>query len=162
MGLMTWDEKFSVGVDDFDTDHKILMDLINQLHDTYACGKGADALEPVFETLMEYIERHFAREEVAMARCSYPGLADHHRQHAELRGTVLRMHECYLREEEPALVLDLLEFLFSWWYVHILQEDMAYRPYLGQANVATAAPRQTPAPEPLAFGTSRSSPGAAA
>ena len=49
MGIIDWTNKFSVGNESLDTDHKILMDLINQLHDAYAGNRELETLEIVFE-----------------------------------------------------------------------------------------------------------------
>lgn len=130
MGIIDWTNKFSVGNESLDTDHKILMDLINQLHDAYAGNRELETLEIVFDVLMDYIDRHFVREETMMAEHGYPSIVAHHESHERLKRDVMALHHRYLAQRNPEFIVELLAFLTDWWSSHILEEDMDYKPFL--------------------------------
>ncbi|NQV43735.1 MAG: hemerythrin, partial [Rhodospirillales bacterium] len=56
---MQWKEEFSVGVDAFDQDHKILFDLVNQFEIAGTTGKSDEHIVAVLETLVDYTKTHF-------------------------------------------------------------------------------------------------------
>ena len=120
-----WEDKFSVKVRALDDDHKMILDLINQLHEVYAANKGLDDIENVFAVLMTYTEGHFTREEDLMARAHFPGMESHVAGHREIKKELDVLHKRFLAGEK-AVMLDLLAFLNNWWHFHILEEDHAY------------------------------------
>ncbi len=138
MTLITWKDHYSVGVAALDHDHKILVDLINQLHSAYAAGKGAEELEVVFEVLMEYTVHHFEREETLMRTHGFPGLAPHVEEHRKLRAQVVTYHQQYQERHEGGFFLELLAFLDNWLVLHILDTDMAFRGFFLERGVTLA------------------------
>lgn len=140
MSVISWQDKFSVGVEEFDRDHKILLDLINQFHDAYAMGKGVEALEPVFQTLLDYTQTHFRREEELMQRHGFPDLESHRIAHRDLADEVGGLHGRYLSSRNPALCIEMLAFLNNWLRFHILETDMAYKDFFVARGVTHYAP----------------------
>lgn len=51
MSYVTWQEKFRIGVDEIDRDHKLLFDLVDQFHESYARGLGQAEMDRVFGAL---------------------------------------------------------------------------------------------------------------
>ncbi len=135
MSYLTWQNKFSVGIKGIDRDHKILFDLVGQFHDAYAMGKGSDALESLFEILLDYTDNHFRREETLMRDNGYPGLEGHIKSHQDLRNEVEGMHQRFINGDQGQICLDLLGFLNNWLTFHILETDMAYRIYFEQRGI---------------------------
>ncbi len=127
--IIRWDDGMSVGVEDLDNDHRVLIDLINQL-------AAADArhdriiLEAVFDELLDYTVFHFEKEEGYMARAGYPGLAGHRKLHADLTAEVVAIRRRLLHTDQDTLGDDVLAFLSRWLQDHILCSDAGYRPYL--------------------------------
>lgn len=130
MSYATWQEKFLIGVPELDDDHRMLFDLVNQVHDTYANGMAEADLERVFGILMEYVQNHFRREEEFMSSRGYAGLEDHRGHHALLRQELEDLHRRFVAKE-PGLGLELLAFLKNWLHFHIMEEDMRYKVALG-------------------------------
>lgn len=134
MSYLTWTESFAIGIEDVDTDHKTLFDLVDQFHEAYARGEGNGALESVFEALLDYTENHFRREELLMERVGFPGLAEHRAAHVKLKADVLALHDRYrrgeLQGEESDLCLEILAFLNNWLHFHIKEEDMRIRDFI--------------------------------
>lgn len=138
MTYVSWDDKLATGIEDIDTDHKTLFDLVDQFHDAYAAGHGSEELEAVFATLMDYTDHHFRREEEFMKSAGFPGLEEHRKTHEELKAEVLALHQRYLKGElqgqEKDLCLEILAFLSNWLHFHIAEEDMEYRDFFQQSG----------------------------
>ena len=123
---MDWREEYSVGDEQFDADHKRIFDLIDQLDSAATKISAPEFLETIFESLLEYTDDHFEREEQFMRDIGHADLVEHHGLHAEMDEELHRLFSRF-RDGEENVAQDLVEFLRQWWYVHILQVDMAYK-----------------------------------
>src|ERR1035437_8579446 len=77
MSLINWSAKLSVGSMLLDSDHIILIGLINQLYDAMSEGHGEELFETILGTLRNYTDFHFTREEAFMKQKQYPDYAAH-------------------------------------------------------------------------------------
>lgn len=128
MPAVTWTPKMSVGVDALDTDHKMLVSLINQLADAIAAGEARAIVASVLNGLLDYTVYHFGREETMMAACSYSGLPAHRQIHAELVEQLNALHDAYIGGEDDAIETRVLDFMNTWLAGHILGHDRHYAP----------------------------------
>lgn len=135
MSYFTWQDKFNTGIEDVDKDHKILADLISQLHDAFASGKGDRAIGPVLSVLVDYTDYHFKREEALMSRHGYPMAVEHKSEHDSLKAKVMDIRSRFEGGEGAAIGNELLAFLHFWLYFHILDVDMAFRDYFVEKGV---------------------------
>ncbi|OFX11936.1 MAG: hypothetical protein A2516_06375 [Alphaproteobacteria bacterium RIFOXYD12_FULL_60_8] len=135
MSDIVWHDKFSVGVEAFDRDHLVLLDLINRLHDAYAADKGPKILEQAFADLMAYTQSHFAGEEALMKRYGYPELEEHRAAHQEMKRDITALQARFAQTGDEALCLELLGYLSIWWHFHILEMDKAYADFFRSKNV---------------------------
>jgi hemerythrin len=85
-------------------------------------------LEDSFDKLIDYIDEHFAREEVFMKKIGYPNIVEHHGKHAEMEDKMRALFTRY-SEGDPTVSEALGNFVEDWWYSHILKEDMKYREF---------------------------------
>jgi hemerythrin len=129
MALITWSEKYDVGIAQFDNDHKQLATLLNELEEAMSAGAGQNALGEVLGKLTANTERHFAAEESGMDKYSVPGLPAHKLEHERLRAQVGRF-ATGLNNGNVALSLRVLDFLRSWLLDHIQRCDQRYSSYL--------------------------------
>ena len=131
MSFFSWNDKFSVGVEAIDTDHKILVDLIDQLHDAFVSGKVEAVIDGVLSTLVDYTHFHFDREEQLMAEAGYPGLAEHKLVHIELKRQVEEIRARFRSGQVSGKIgNEMLAFLHDWLYFHILEQDKGYVPFM--------------------------------
>ena len=127
--LMEWRTEFSVGDDKFDNDHKIIFGLVDEFKRILSEGENAhEMLEDSFDKLIDYIDEHFAREEVFMKKIGYPNIVEHHGKHAEMEDKMRALFTRY-SEGDPTVSEALGNFVEDWWYSHILKEDMKYREF---------------------------------
>jgi len=134
--FMTWTPKMSVGVEVLDEDHKILVGLLNDLHDGIIDGHGTERLGRVLDGLVSYVDTHFAREEALFAQTHYPGAAEHIRAHRALTERVQEIQTRYNKGLFDALSQDTLNFLRTWLTEHILGADQNYSMHLNANGIS--------------------------
>ncbi len=138
MPLMDWSDGLSVGVQMVDTDHKRLVQLVNQLYDAVTAGHGKDALGKVLDGLIDYTKTHFAREEAEMARTHYPDGPAHVRQHRDFAKKVLDVQAQFKAGNQAVLSLQVMSFLRDWLLQHIQGTDRQMGAWLQQHPMAKA------------------------
>ncbi len=130
----------SVGVALLDSDHKALIEMINRLHDALEDKEESLVLDRIFDSLVTYIDLHFAREERVMEACGYPAISEHRKEHLGFTQDMQYTRDRYFSGEDAGMGRELLDYLKAWLNHHILIDDMAYKPYVeGNREVDRAA-----------------------
>jgi hemerythrin len=125
MPLIQWNNKMSVGLEEIDTQHKKLVDIINKLHDALKTNSYEKELKTIFTELIDYTKYHFSTEEQILEKAEYKDLENHKIQHKKFVTKMLRMKDrCYQGKEE--ISVELSSFLSSWMIGHILHSDKDY------------------------------------
>jgi hemerythrin len=135
MPLIQWNEQISVGVAQFDNDHKYLITLLNSLYDGINAGRGPQSLAYILEELLEYTETHFAREEAELQRLGYPDFEAHKAQHDRLTGSVYDIQRQVQAGATTALSTQAVEFLNNWLVEHIQGADKNYMSFFASHGV---------------------------
>jgi hemerythrin len=128
MPQVQWSDELSVGVHVIDADHKMLIDLINQVLAAHEAKRPHDQLAKILAALDEYTDFHFVREEAMMEACGYEGLEEHRKVHEMLRNEVRNIRENHAREPAKVLSDEVLAFLTQWLGRHIMGHDQRYAP----------------------------------
>ncbi|MEI8396109.1 MAG: bacteriohemerythrin [Rhodospirillaceae bacterium] len=126
MPLMVWTQSLSVGVAQFDNEHKKLITLINDLFDAIQSGRGRQMLGSVLDELIEYTQTHFAHEEYQLKVLGFPGYEAHKREHEALGKKVLEIQRKYHGGATATLSMELMSFLKTWLVDHIQGVDALY------------------------------------
>nr|CRH05795.1 Putative methyl-accepting chemotaxis sensory transducer [Candidatus Magnetococcus massalia] len=129
-----WSDSLSVGVKQFDDDHKRLIDLTNALHKGMKEGMDQAALDSIIDELVDFTETHFKREEEHMAKVEYPGLEEQKRQHRVMVAKVQAFSDEF-KKGEFAVGIDVLGFVKEWLSKHILVTDMEYRDHFNSRGI---------------------------
>jgi hemerythrin-like metal-binding domain len=125
MSLITWKSEYSVGISEFDSQHKVLVDLINKLHDAMKAGEGKQVLAVILEELIDYTKVHFREEEKYFGLHKYPEAASHIMEHEKLTRQVLEFQKDYT-EGKSSMSIDVMSFLKNWLINHIAGVDKKY------------------------------------
>jgi hemerythrin len=134
MALIQWTQEYSVGIEQFDDQHKRIFALINKLHDAITQGKGFEALRDVLDDLTDYTKTHFIDEETLMMKYRYPYLSAHRQEHKKLAAQVVKL-QGWRKQSDTLLSPVVLEFLMNWLSNHILKTDMRYKSFLNDQGI---------------------------
>ena len=130
---VVWDDSFSVGFGPLDDQHKVLVDMINELFQ--ACKEGVIQADMVFlqiiKRALDYAETHFADEEEYLSEANYPHLNEQKEQHEAFVEEVQKTIEEF--EAEKIEPIYLARYLKNWLLNHIAVYDKRYAPYLAQS-----------------------------
>jgi hemerythrin-like metal-binding protein len=132
--LITWSDRYSVGISRIDAQHQKLVDLINDLHAATVGKEGNSALDKILDSLAGYVVSHFATEEALMKKFEYPGYEHHKAEHEKLSAQVKVLME-KSRGDRTALSPELMMFLQRWLIGHIANLDKKYTAHLNAAGV---------------------------
>lgn len=129
MAFIDWEPSLSVQIASIDEQHKILIHLINRLHDAKAVGHGSDALEDILDQLSTYAVSHFGHEEQLMRQFNYPDFIAHKKTHNEFIAKLGDFKAEFIADHN-ALAGEVFDFLKNWLIRHIKGTDMQYSPHL--------------------------------
>jgi len=135
MPLMEWSEKLSVGVSQFDAEHKRLVGMVNDLFDAVSAGRGKEVLGPILDGLVSYTKTHFANEEKFMAQHGFPAFAAHKAEHDALAKQVGDIEKKFRGGATSVLSMEVMAFLKNWLVKHILGTDKGYGPFLNGKGI---------------------------
>ena len=123
--LFPWRAEYSVGFAEIDSQHKMLVKLINNLQEAMYEGRGKDALADILDDLVHYTETHFAFEERLMEKGGFSKLVEHQAEHRKLAAQVYELRE-QLRAQKMVVTTAVMRFLKDWLTDHIMRHDQVY------------------------------------
>ena len=123
---MKWDATMSVNIPELDSQHQMLITLINnayeaiQQHDEYL-------LPNLIDQMRKYAMIHFEFEENLLEKHGYPDLASHKVLHEKFNDQVTEFqHDLFEKTNFSQIFL----FLSRWLTNHIMKEDKKYIKYM--------------------------------
>ena len=130
---MHWKAEYSVGIDEIDKQHRVLLDYFSLIEDAVAAGGSWSSLHFILIQLRDYARIHFSVEETLMHMFAYPGAAEHVSLH---QGFFAKLKEL----EQLSLTTDVtkgtVDFLHNWLLDHIMGADKGYARHIaGGAQV---------------------------
>ena len=127
--LFHWQDEYGVGLLEIDQQHRLLINLINDLYMAIHENKSTEATADFLKRLKEYTLMHFATEKEIMRGNNYPGLDDHLSQHDEM---ILKLAEVESKHDcgKFGLCSELIIFLREWLTKHICECDKALAKYI--------------------------------
>ena len=84
MTLLKWTDAFSVGIEEVDSEHQELVEMINGLHDVMQVGADYVQVVELLGKIYSQIAAHFAHEEKIMRNAHYPLYEAHKEDHETL------------------------------------------------------------------------------
>ena len=129
MPIVNWNNRFIIGVKQFDEHHKHLVGLLNQAHDNFTAGADSKSTDMILDELVNYATYHFATEERWMLENSYPNFYGHRAEHDEFTNRVAEMIKSNTNKDDN-LLLEVMTFLNDWITQHILKVDIEYGIYI--------------------------------
>jgi len=117
----TWTKDLETGNTQIDTEHKELIQAINNLLEACSSGKGRAEISNTMDFLNQYTKTHFAHEQVLQQKYKYPDFDNHKKYHEGLDDISTR-----LKANGPTIQLvgEINMQLGSWLINHIKREDV--------------------------------------
>lgn len=120
MALISWSNMLSTGISEQDTQHKKLIDLINQLNDSMQAGKSTEVLGKVLSELVNYTVYHFGYEEKLMAQHKYEDTPAHKAEHTKFVQTAGDLKKKF-DSGNAVISVEIMNFLRDWLTNHIMK-----------------------------------------
>jgi hemerythrin len=138
--LVTWSSTFSVGIKQIDDQHKMLLDLVNDLFNHVSGDEVAERayFKKVIQTSVQYIKVHFSTEEKIMLYTNFPGYEKHKKAHDTFTLAVLDTIKSFDAGNKLVLV-EFTKFLKEWILTHIAIMDKQFFTYLKQVAALKAS-----------------------
>ncbi|MFV9614897.1 MAG: bacteriohemerythrin [Gammaproteobacteria bacterium] len=126
---LVWNDKYCVGIDSIDQQHKKLVNLINHLQTAIDYSTGEEFERDALDELVDYTKTHFSYEEGLMRDNDYPDFEAHKAQHEKMFKKVGEVLAEYEKDQETAMS-NAVEYLKDWLINHINGTDKQYSSYL--------------------------------
>lgn len=138
-----WNKKLLTGVSEIDSQHKILVDAINEANIRLMEDRDIKLVEQMTKDLLSYAIFHFETEEELMQQYGYDSESGddaklHQKQHREFSSQVLAVRNG-LRDGKEISREDLLAFLNSWLVSHIMNTDQHLGAFIKRKRKMAAA-----------------------
>ncbi len=79
-----WDDRYKIGIQEIDYQHKKLFDLVNRLYDLDDAQDHKEELRVILYEFNNYMQTHFKDEEEYMLSINYPQLQEHIQIHKDI------------------------------------------------------------------------------
>lgn len=113
-----------------DSEHKQLLETVNQLMDACSQGKGREQSLEVFRYLLSYVDKHFADEEKLQVSAKYPYYAAHKQFHTNYKKALRDMEQSLISEGPTVKTLGALNQQISVLISHIRRDDKKMATYI--------------------------------
>ena len=128
--FIQWNDSYKVGHKIVDFDHMTLVNITNELFLRVDRGFSDEEIAQTISLLIDYVERHFEREENLFKESDYPDVDKHLAMHDDIKKTVKDIAAIYKSKPDAININEVLEFLKKWLLNHIMKADQGYIQYL--------------------------------
>lgn len=135
MAFFEWNDKYSVGVRELDSQHKQLIAILSELYDAMQSGKANDVMGQIINKLVNYTKTHFSTEERYMSQHGYPDLAAQQKEHAAFTDKVLKFKSDF-DSGRLSMSVSVTSFVKDWLVNHISVSDKKYAPFFASKGIS--------------------------
>jgi hemerythrin len=136
-----WHEKYCIGIDEIDKQHKTFLDMLNKTYDSYSSSSTSvvdekDKLKVYTDILKlrEYAFNHFFTEEKYMIKYKYPKFFEHKREHDNFVKSVFELED-KLFSANDMTPSELINFVIDWYKNHVTRVDREFGEHLKTVTV---------------------------
>lgn len=128
---MKWTESLSVGNELIDSQHKELINKVNDVLEACNQKKGKEKIEEMMKFLKDYTVKHFNDEEALMKKYQYPSYEEHKKIHEDFIRKVEGLDEKIKKEGINLSIIMLVnKTLVDWLINHISKVDKKVGEYI--------------------------------
>jgi hemerythrin len=133
-----WKPEYSVGVFIIDEQHKVLIELLNDLENLKSIDEKSqenqESKSSILQRLDQYTKIHFITEEELMRIYGYDDLENHKKLHARFSEKVEAFNNFY-HDDKMFLFDNVYNYLEGWLLKHIQGEDRKLGPFLNSKGL---------------------------
>jgi len=127
-------ERYSIGIDIIDNQHRELFIITNQLHEILEQEHYQKDAIKILKRLYAYTCYHFTSEEALLKEYGYKELPEHNSIHKTFQNKIKEFLEG-IRTKQNYALLPLLDYLVEWILKHIQGEDTKYAEFLKRESI---------------------------
>lgn len=128
--FIEWNNSYLVGHKLVDFDHMTLVNITNELFHRVNQGFSDEEISQTIALLIDYVEKHFEREEQLFMESDYPDVDKHLEMHKDITKTVKDIAQIYKSDPGAINIDEVMVFLKKWLTNHIMKADQGYAKYL--------------------------------
>lgn len=132
MALMTWEDKYSVDVNEVDGQHQEIFRLANELDASLSQDRAV--VGEKLKALVDYVVEHFETEEKYMQETGYPNYESHKKAHDTLVEQVAGI-QAKFNAGEAEITGEITAFVRDWLYQHIPNIDKQYSSHFNENGI---------------------------
>ena len=131
MAFIEWFDDYNIGVAEIDSQHRQIVDYINELHEA-TMKHDQDLLLHAIGALVDYTISHFSFEEELMEKGDYPDIENHKKTH--------RVFEAHIQDYQNRAEAgedvshQIMSEVSKWLLKHIQKTDREYVPYVEEIS----------------------------
>lgn len=119
-----WDKSLETGNIIIDSQHKDIIEAINNLLDACSKGKGRSEVENTLKFLQDYVVKHFNDEEKLQIKSNYPDYKAHREKHEAFKKVVNDITDEYNKDGASIQLVAKVNYSVAGWLIaHIKSED---------------------------------------
>lgn len=134
MPIVAWCSEFSVNVNEIDTQHRKMLELVNNLHSAVEACLDKKDLQDLLVELVDFTHMHFLTEEQLMKKYDYPQFAMHHKEHRMLLRHMSDLVVAVSNGKHPTFYSDY-DVSTDWALVHISEHDKSLGAFLNTKGI---------------------------
>ncbi|MBP2659872.1 MAG: hemerythrin-like metal-binding protein [Firmicutes bacterium] len=124
--MVKWEDKYSLGVESIDEQHKELFRIANRIYELLKNEMILDKYDHIMEIIDElknYTVDHFKDEEEYMKSIGYKKFLSHKVAHTDFLDKMENIDVNKIDNGHNEYLLSILDFVCVWLIEHILKED---------------------------------------
>ena len=134
MGFFDWKEEYSVGIDTINKQHKVIIELMNDLFESIRDAREDLIIKEILEELLKYSNYHFGLEKTLFDKYNYPKSEEHLKEHNYFISKI----EFFMKETNSniqSVPIETLDYLKNWFKNHMMMKDVDYSKYFQEKDV---------------------------
>ena len=122
-----WKEEYSVNIREIDNQHKVLVEMLNDLYMSFLRKEHEEKTGEIIGRLTDYAFMHFKLEERYFSLFNYVEREEHTLEHTKFVDKVVAFRDDF-NKHKSALTFQIINFLRDWLLNHIMVSDKKYTP----------------------------------
>ena len=134
MPIVTWRDEYNINVEQLDSQHQKMLEIVNHLHAAVEARENKSVLRDMLVELAEFTRVHFSTEEELMSEYSFPAFDDHQIQHRLLLQHLDDLAAAVSIGKHPTFYSDY-DVSTDWALVHISEYDKSLGLFLNSKGI---------------------------